>query len=189
MEKIVITEEEKVALADYVLSQEKMKLNVIDHFIENKKRDNRPFVSLYKPLNRFTPEQFALLLCDWYEIEQPFKVGDWVKWTHKKETEYLKIKGKEHNSFIFSDDSTSSISNSLIYIEKVTEPWKIMLLELGRDKPEFKIGDKYEAHLPRTIKIDEHKKSAEAQALEGNIKYFYPVESRIEVKAYDNNRE
>ena len=183
MEKIVITEEEKVALADYVLSQEKMKLNVIDHFIENKKRDNRPFVSLYKPLNRFTPEQFALLLCDWYEVEQPFKVGDWV---------YNKlVKGYRK---IVIETLTNDKEVNLEYVlkfteryEKVIEPWKIMLLELGRAKPEFKIGDRYVVNCGHNYTITDDTQLKYAYEKASKIKYFYPVESRIEVKGYDSN--
>ena len=162
MERIRITREQEEALKDFQKYGTGFK-----NFVE---RDFN-YTDIFAPLNDFTPEQFALLLCGWYEVEQSFKVGDWVKLINSED--YSKVMN-EH------------FDNSWGWYEKVTEPWKIMLLELGRDKPEFKVGDCCITRSTGTYTYTCRDKGGIAH-FEGlfkndSVKYFYPVESRIEVK-------
>ncbi|WP_163526647.1 hypothetical protein [Halobacillus ihumii] len=68
-DKLVITKEQSGAL-DLFNSYDLLFIDFINPETE--------WVGAFKSLNNFTPEQFALLLCGWYTVEEPFKVGDWV---------------------------------------------------------------------------------------------------------------
>ena len=173
MEKIKITEEQEKALKYWKDNQEEF-----NSFIKGRES----YIRSYKPLNDFTPEQFALLLCGWYEVEQPFKVGDWVY--NKANDLYQKVSSKCMSDFLENNEiSISFVLTNTIFLEKVTEPWKIMLLELGRDKPEFKVGDKYTTSKRGFHTVDTSNcRMHEDRFNRGEVTHFYPVESRIEVK-------
>lgn len=130
-------------------------------------------------LATLTIEQFALLLCGWYEVVQSFEVGDWV--FDNDDNRYCKITSIEHGFFRI-DNCKVNKSYANNHFEKVTESWKIKLLELGRKKTEFKIGDKYITKDGTPISIyDKSSINTTIRMANSNvIKYFYPVESRIE---------
>ena len=177
MEKLKITREQEEALKDF-----KKYGTGFKNFVE---RDFN-YTNIFAPLNDFTPEQFALLLCGWYEVEQPFKVGDWV--FNPNHFSYAKIKKIQKNVIDYrytneNYDMEATPDSFNKKFEKVTEPWKIMLLELGRDKPEFEIEDIVMSEEGFIANFNGHEGSLGIKwAKENRIKYFYPVESRIEVK-------
>ena len=76
MKKIMITQEQKGSFDYYMQDFRDSAEESFNRFIEHKHMWGHE----YKPLNDFTPQQFALLLCGWYEVEQPFQVGDWCIW-------------------------------------------------------------------------------------------------------------
>jgi len=106
----------------------------LDFFVQQKD----DFIEGYEPLSRFTVEQMALLLCGWYEVEKPFKVGDWVY--REISDSYEKIERVEGNYYYVVSERESLIARNHEW-KKVEEPWKIALLEAGREKPELKEGD------------------------------------------------
>lgn len=77
-DKLKITKEQEDTLN--LFHESFMQVNGLDYklkqFITHRPcyKDDDYFSSLYS----FTPEQFALLLCGWYEVEQPFQVGEFV---------------------------------------------------------------------------------------------------------------
>jgi len=73
MNKLVITKEQEEKLKEFewhTTSKE-------DAFKLYKNKDPL-YYGVTTFYSNFTPEQFALLLCGWYEVEESFKVGDWV---------------------------------------------------------------------------------------------------------------
>jgi len=184
MEKIKITREQEEALESYKIFIRELKTDSIQYFIDNFEYWQTEF----KPLQTFTPEQFLKLLCGWYEVEQPFKVGDWVY--NKLTRKYRRLTSKSIKEVMNHDEVAKDyVLENMERYEKIEELWKIMLLELGRDKPEFKEGDRYITveDYSRAVTHDDSKNYALETAKENRIKYFYPVESRIEVKDYDSN--
>lgn len=133
-----------------------------------------------KPLTEINEQDFFFMLHGWYEVEQPklkFEVGDWVYGKVSVIERYYKI--TEIAVLDSRKICLSYVNDFQESFEKVTEDWKIILLELGREKPELKIGDKFitmrgdlwAVHDPNIVDCSKIK-----------FKYFYPVESRIEFK-------
>ena len=98
-------------------------------------------------LNDFTHEEIALLLCGWYEVEQPFKVGDWVvdeglnrvgKLEHYNEDTFIVewVTGTEsyykHKSLLIRHATPEEIAQ-----EKERRRWA----EFGRNPDEYGLGD------------------------------------------------
>lgn len=137
MEKVKITIEQEVALNEW----KDCGFSFIN-FAESTGRGE--WHDDFKPLNDVTISDFSLMLNGWYEVEEFFKVGDWVIWGLNDAMEYLKITKITSMGYGFHDDSVGSTRESKKYkMEKIEEPWKIMLLDLGREKPEFVRGDSY----------------------------------------------
>lgn len=132
MEKLKITKEEELALIDFKRTIDSKGANPLEY-----RQKYRLVLPKWQKINRFGLDELSLLLHGWYEVEQHFKVGDWA---YEKQTDkYLNViqeyTGKDRTV------SVSRINDFSDKVEKVTEPWKIMLLELGRDKPEFNPND------------------------------------------------
>ena len=79
MDKLTISKEEEKLIGEY-----REVVPEAHRWIEQfRKYQKAPFnAAQFTPLLDFTPQQFALLLCGWYEVEEPLKVGDWA--VHKK---------------------------------------------------------------------------------------------------------
>ncbi len=76
------------------------------------------------PKSKYTPEQFALLLCGWYEIEQPFEVGDWVTTNIKnrepKTGKIYEVKEGAYGKIFWMDRKTLIGDNDInIYGDKI----------------------------------------------------------------------
>ena len=168
VEKIKITKEQEEVLKRY-----KVYNNGLAAFLSNDGWLEDTFLEL----KTFTPEQFALLLCGWYEVERTFKVGDWVY--DKGLGLYRKI---TEESFM-SDRYViiNAVRNTPDTFEKIEEPWEIMLLELGRDNPNFKTEDiiitNSEVYKADWLTDEEIIELFDKGLVEG----FHSFESRIEV--------
>ena len=184
MGKVKITDVQKETLERYLgwIQSERRRgeeLTELEYFIEN----HEDWVDDFKPLKYFSVNDFSLILNGFYEVEQPFKVGDWVRGNLSKD--YAKIKKIYNDNFeIEYTVKFEGVSRGLYpesefinKFEKVTEPYKIMLLNLRRRKPEFATDDG--KHY--TIKTGQHVIECIQLFEEGLVEYFYPVESRIEV--------
>ena len=137
MEKLVISKEQEEAFLKYTDS---MPPSVhLKYFIDNHKE----WCAEYGSLSNFTPQQFALLLCGWYKVKEPFKVGDWVKSNSTSKVARIDERGVmddrawvddfEVNFFIdFRHATPEEIAQ-----EKKRRFWA----ELGREVDEYKIGD------------------------------------------------
>ena len=178
VEKIKITREQEGEFKKY------LRLECSTSDIESYISDYGTVLQKHYPnLYKVKPEQFALLLCGWYEVEEPFKVGDWVY--DKGLGLYRKVAEESFMSdrYVF----VNAVRNTPDTFEKIEESWKIMLLELGRDKPEFNPNDiiitgseVYKADwLTDKDIINLYEK--------GVVKAFHAYENRIEVKDYDSN--
>ena len=177
MEKIKITKEQEEALKSYKIFKEGEK--ELEYFIAKK----HEWKDCFKSLKDFTPLEFSVLLHGWYEVEYPFKAGDWVYDNFNKC--YRKLITRGCNPYGDRECPIEvAIKNVNGYIEKIEEPWKIMLLGLGRSKPEFKLGDIYATKSGNVIQIVQiiDNKYAINNFENGVVIHFYPVESRIEVK-------
>lgn len=134
-----------------------------------------------KPLTEIDSKDFFFMLHGWYEVETPkFKVGDWVFGSidEYENKDYYKVTPK-----VELDDRKLCLSYAINHqecFEKVTEEWKIVLLELGREKPELKVGDKFTTIQDIPISITTRNVGIGFDGTK--IKYFYPIESRIEIK-------
>jgi len=148
MEKIKITVEQEKALSSYVKLFETLDNTPFKNFIEK----DSPFKGMYNVLNGFTPEQFSLLLCGWYEIEKPFKVGDWVVNKANKQ-EYAQV--------------IATYSNALVRVKYA-----------GNDDYVFEVEDDVWMFDSEEF-IEEY---ALPDFESGRVKIFFPVEKGIEVK-------
>ena len=174
MEKVKITKEQEAALVFYKAGHD------FSDFVLGKVN----FEGRSRVLEHFTDIEFSLLLHNWYEVEQPFKVGDWVY--DKGLEEYRKI---GNGNYIFGKYNTVSVRvvwNEPDEFEKVTEPWKIMLLELGREKPEFHKNDVIVTE--SEVYEAEYLTDEEIIVLfeKDLVRAFHAAEHRIEVKGHDS---
>ena len=155
MEKLVISEETKKDLEHlYFLQYEKDLLHNQFQKCANNERVAPVVAHFYnKHLeNKITPQQFALLLCGWYVVEQPFQVGDWVY--HKTSTlrnEYVgRLTNITSNNSGWIDRSYKNgnqVSAKMKELRHATpeeiaqEKKRRFWAELGREVDEYKIGD------------------------------------------------
>ena len=176
MEKVKITPEQEEALKDY-----KTRGFDFDMYL----RARYTWTNSYKPLKDFKENEFALLLVGHYEIKQEFKVGDWVL---SEMNNYMKVVNVYHNGEIsvVNDHGAGTVKHGSKFT-KIEDKIEIALLELGRIKPEFKIGDK----ITNVNFINKTCKNSETFMNEGKdlmedkgvgTLFIYPVESRLEVK-------
>ena len=179
MDKIKITAEVEKAFKEYTSVWEEKTANEIFKSFILERNSGAYYTTIFKPLNGISEQDFFFMLHGWYEVEKPkpkFEVGDWVYDTDLKR--YRKVTKEALSSVEFVPLVGA---NSLPYFEKVTEEWKIVLLELGREKPELKVGDKF-----TTIRGDlwaiNYTNITSLDCSKIKFKYFYPVESRIEFK-------
>jgi len=85
--------------------------------------------------NNFTPEQFALLLCGWYEVKEEYKVGDWIfRFNNysqitriENDDGILKVFTDKHKGFLYEDEFRKATAEEITY-EKKRRFWD----ELGR---------------------------------------------------------
>jgi hypothetical protein len=162
MEKIKIIPEQEKALKEY-----KHYGNSLTDFIQS----HTAWDNEYEPLNYFTPEQFALLLCNHYEVEE-----DWQSW------DYLKSK---ISSNVYTKEKFSSLNNDHKCFEEATkeEYVKCLFERYGRKYGEFKEGDKYttKGNMNLTI-INKFALTLADKLLKNNeIKHIYFVEDRNEL--------
>ena len=174
MEKIKITKEQEEAL-EYFKGDD---CSFVDFLYC---RDDYDYEDSYYPLKVFTPIEFSLLLNGWFEVEEPLKHGDWV--LHKSTGQYFKV-AEWHNGRL---DTLSVVdaNNLATTLEKVTEPWKIMLLNEGREKPELKHKDVILLKNGLAIYFNEcNNHDSFIEILKsGKAEKFFPVERGIEVKS------
>lgn len=173
MEKVKITREQEKALETWIRS---INNNNLEGFINSKLRGK--WKDSLKPLNSITPEQFSHMLNGWYEVEEPFEVGDWV-YEHRT-GKYHKVVAEWKG--VSRTVSAKTANKSPVDVKKITEQWEIMLLELGRGKPEFHENDVLVTK-KSTFSV---KGLSEKQVIgwfdDNLVTAFYPAEHRIEVE-------
>lgn len=196
-QKIVLTVEQETALAEFK-KWNGDKSKAYGWFIE-KGGEN---LNKYKPLYELTPQQFALVLLDWYEVEQPqFQVGDWA--TRINANANMKYRKEYENGYTFqigyvnkggvckeneSDDFQHVMRNlrhstpEEIKAAKEREIWA----KMGREVGEFKEGDifidKNNTCFEVSQRVEEDKireSSAKKWYANGDMKGLYPAESFI----------
>lgn len=175
MEKVKITKEQEEALLLFMDNEKDSDI----FYILNVELGN--WSSCYKSLNKFSIESFSYLLNGWYEVEQPFKVGDWLY----DGMYYVKIEKFLGEHVLFKGEDWDFINNLDDCYKKVDEPWKIRLLELDREKPELKIGDVYVDIYGVACLIEDQSflESTVSDEFETNlVAKIFPHEVGIEVK-------
>ena len=131
--------------------------------------------------------QVSLIFNGWYEVEDdaPFEEGDWVL-NKANMKEYAEVQ-REKDIYTLSIKLQGSDQSMIVKkrdVSKVTEPWKIELLKLGRNSPSLKRGDVLISD-SGSIFVNEDDESVEKthKMLEGgNTIFFYPVEKSINLK-------
>lgn len=191
MEKVKITREQEEAYKLMLGRANYDAYRVLSDFISV--GDKQFVCKEYEPLLSLTTEELSHVLNRWYEVELPFKVGDWYKYTSPKgKEEYLQIEEivteeeRDRVRIEFTDGDWLSDGELLEFTEKVTESWKIMLLELGRETPEFKAGDKYSTKIGEHITVAEYEEASDfhiRKFVEDDVYRFYPVENSIEINS------
>jgi hypothetical protein len=143
-------------------------------------------------------EEMALALCDWYEVEEPFKVGDWVKYTSFNGIVYGQI--EKINEFgsaeaQWSDGKGGGIplyglmrmTDEEIAAEKERRRWAA----IGRGVGEYKTNDivyheKYGygvyVHGQMIEPFNQEKFSGWREVKQGTLKLICPVENRFDKK-------
>ena len=182
MEKVKITVEQEKVLKKY--KNEVLEENWLSGYVKYRHRwlDTR-----IACLGELSFNDFSLILHGWYEVEQPvkFEVGDWGLWTHKTSSEYLKIAKIEFGEVHFTDKSVVLLKD-MNKFEKVTEQWKITLLNLGREKPEFNKNDiivtESEVYEAEYLSDEEIIVLFEKDL----VRAFHAAEHRIEVKGNES---
>lgn len=189
MEKVKITNMQKETLERYlrwIRSENSIgeESNALEYFIEN----SEDWVDDFKPLKYFSVNDFSLILNGFYEIKQNLKAGDWFY--NQEKGDYAKVAVITHLGGISYRCSHTPmcavVGNSEDFqdrFKKVTEPWKIMLLDLGREKPELKIGDVFIKNNGDPVLVSGGFVSEVIHEMfVTDAKLFCPVESQIKVK-------
>ena len=148
MDKLKITKEQEKALRKinetYGIEggEQGNAHKVINRFIES---ENWNCKGNWGSFHDFTPEQFALLLCGWYTVEEEFKVGDWVY--NETVGRYAPIdqRGVDDESVWVDDEEFNFFRKS--QIRKATpeeiaqEQNRRKWAEIGRSVNEYRNGD------------------------------------------------
>lgn len=180
MDKVKITVEQEEALNSFKNAMNEFGTNPLEY-----RKKYILAINEWVAINKFPLEQLALLLCGWYEVEQPvkFEVGDWFS----DEGEYFKVAHIGEDLYSVKDslfDFYKSYVNK--NCEKVTEQWKITLLNLGREKPEFNKNDiivtESEVYEAEYLSDEEIIVLFEKDL----VRAFHAAENRIEVKGHDS---
>lgn len=139
MEKVKLTPEQAEAIEKWKgMANNKQ---ILHAFIGNGKEYG--WLDELECLKSLSFEEMALVLCDWYEIEEPYKVGDWLHVTTPnfdfvakvigERDEYTEFdNGKKLSAFEFRKATTEEIAT-----EKERRKWAA----IGRRVGEFKKGD------------------------------------------------
>lgn len=134
------------------------------------------------PIDVITNEGVSLIFNGWYEVIGMHKAGDYFY--DFSNDEYLKVKEVISDDKIIFDKLEGVLNLNHYHLQKVTEPWKVKLLDTGRPYPRFRDGDKITFFTRESINNMTVCKGdmslVEKHARGGRIKYLYPVESRIE---------
>ena len=110
-----------------------------------------------------------------------FKVGNWV--FDKEMDEYLKVVEIHVDKVIFQGEDEDYPENYGDY-EAVTAPWENLLLELGREKPEFNSKDIIVTNL-EVFEVRWKSQDEIVSLFEMDlVTDFHPAEHRIEVLEY-----
>jgi len=98
-----------------------------------------------KSISNFTPEQFTLLLCGWYEVKPKYEVGDWifrfgnVSVITKIETlkdNRIKIYAEGYDGWLYEDECRKATEEEIAEEKKRSFWWK-----LGRKVNQYKKYD------------------------------------------------
>jgi len=139
MEKVKLTPEQAEAIEKWKgMANNKQ---ILHAFIGNGKEYG--WLDELECLKSLSFEEMALVLCGWYEIEEPYKVGDWLHVTTPnfdfvakvigERDEYTEFdNGKKLSAFEFRKATTEEIA-----IEKERRKWAA----IGRKVNEYRKGD------------------------------------------------
>lgn len=97
----------------------------------------------YENLYKLTPEQFALLLCDWYEVEPEFKEGDWIHNNVTGRVAKMDDRGYDEEVAWVDDDKVNFFTEfrHATPEEIAEEKERRFFNEHGRKPWELKVGD------------------------------------------------
>jgi hypothetical protein len=144
MEKVKLTPEQAEAIKTFCKTYNQQYW--LEIFKNNKQIPDWEHEEM-RVLTELSDEEFALAVCGWYEIEEPFKVGDWVKIVYDNKTVYGQIDTLAFDDVIanFSDGERRRVHYSEvermtpeeIAAEKERRKWS----SIGREVKEFRVGD------------------------------------------------
>ena len=175
MNKIKITKEQKSLIDKLHMDFGR---NAFQAYVSNHLYKNEDF-------NNPSLCEASLIFNGWYIVESEFKIGDWVRDINKdtyskvisvvEESSKLKLIRTDRDRYISEADFTD--------VEKVTELWKISLLEAGRKTPEIRNGDIYVTKSGKLTCISDKtiKKTVELLLSEGAVERYIPVENQYVV--------
>lgn len=165
-QKLKITKPQADAVKDLA---EKWEDNsrVIEVFKDGK-NGSRLWADEHECLDVFTLSDFLLVMLGEYEIVPSFDLDDWVKskttGNYYQLSNFYGVKGKLN---------IRNVDNAPHEFEKVTDPFAIKLLELGRSTPTLRRGDVFIDDTLRSYIV-----SSKRELFEG-IQVIYPKESRL----------
>ena len=143
MDKLVITQEQERSFLDFKSTNKDCKTEeMLELFNDNHKHWES---QSRKGIASFTPQQFALLLCGWYEVEEEYTIGDWVIYLHSNQI--FMVKGIGIDGSIMTDDPTNGKYTHSSHYRKATpeeiaqEKERRFWAELGREVDGYKVGD------------------------------------------------
>lgn len=185
--KVKLTREQAVIMELFKTS--KSKENILKDILMAEKQAYHKNNECLKSLSF---EDMARALLIGYEVEETFKVGDWVIYTNKKEESFTgKIEGFESHGFIKTDiyadakvkqwfrkNNIRHAAPEEIKVEKERRWWKSINREIG----EFKKGD---IGLTESGSSSRSPENITAWYEWGHLKGIYPAESFIEFGGAD----
>ena len=126
-------------------------------------------------------KDISLMLVDWYDTVDSFKEGEYV-W-YKVSKDYCKVVNTDYNTGIKIKSLKTgwylTIRNEEL-LEKVIEPWKITLLDCGRDRAEVKSGDVLSLKDGTLVQCRSGKRAEFRELLKSDkVHWFYPVENAV----------
>ncbi|QAS52404.1 hypothetical protein [Halobacillus litoralis] len=162
MEKIKITKEQYEDFKHFTNGRHADP--VMRDFIEHKPNIN------YSLDEDFTPQQFALLLCGWYEVQELYGIGDWIVYENEYHTCVMEVTGTKSGHIVvdgyhqgFQNLNEISINSPLIRLatpeEEEQEKERRKWAEIGREVNEYKGGDliHYEDDFQEVEHVEEDK--------------------------------
>ena len=185
-EKVKVTREQAEAI-EFILSNDGSEDSIKENLIRKHAKEPNRWCGKARPILGMPLLTLVDALRIGYDIEEEYKVGDWVVWETEHERYVLQIETINHrvmNRKVFNAEGfwMECIKRHATPEEIKAEKERRVWAKIGREPMQFIIGDSLISIDGRVYPFDKESRISEIRRMiaNGRFKGFYPAESFIE---------